>query len=260
MTNETDLLNTLGGGDNQTPQGTTPDNQQGDPLADLVGDGKKFKDVKDLARGKIEADRFVKQLQDENAKMRDKLKELEHQSVKQQTLTQLMDEIRQASQGGTGNQSQNITTEEILKVVDSRVQEREQEQARAANRAKSNALILNKFNGDSDAALKFVKKRAEELRVPSDQLKAMAEQSPDAFAQLLGLNQQRETRQDTGGSPVKGGNVNSEAFALPNSGERNQAYYNKLRKEMGFSKFHANHALQKQLYADMDRLGDKFFE
>ena len=44
------------------------------PLETLVGEGKKFKDADALARAAIEKDRFILQLQAENAQMRTSLK------------------------------------------------------------------------------------------------------------------------------------------------------------------------------------------
>ena len=46
-----------------TPTGDTNPS----PLAELVGDGKKFQTVEDLAKGKQESDAFIVKLQDENA-------------------------------------------------------------------------------------------------------------------------------------------------------------------------------------------------
>ena len=36
-------------------------------LGDLVGDGRKFNDVEALAKGKLEADKFIEQMKQENA-------------------------------------------------------------------------------------------------------------------------------------------------------------------------------------------------
>src|SRR5688572_24600607 len=41
------------------------------PLADLVGENKKFKTVDDLAIGKLQSDAFIQKLQDENKELRD---------------------------------------------------------------------------------------------------------------------------------------------------------------------------------------------
>ena len=41
-----------------------------DPLQELVGEGKKFKSIEDLAKSKVEADRFIDKLKSENDALR----------------------------------------------------------------------------------------------------------------------------------------------------------------------------------------------
>jgi len=48
-------------------------------LGDLVGEGRKFNDVEALAKGKLEADRFIEQMKQENASLK---ADLEKQAYK----------------------------------------------------------------------------------------------------------------------------------------------------------------------------------
>src|SRR5688500_13285080 len=59
----------------KTPENDGPDpvDEDKDGEAELVGEGKKFKDHKSLAKGKAESDAFISHLQKELAEMREEL-------------------------------------------------------------------------------------------------------------------------------------------------------------------------------------------
>ena len=66
--------------------GTPKEETQTSELADLVGEGKKFATVEDLAKGKQESDRFIEQLQGELSGLREDL-------GKRMTSEQVLEEI-----------------------------------------------------------------------------------------------------------------------------------------------------------------------
>ncbi len=231
-----------------------------DPLVELVGEGKKFKDTAALAKAKLDSDSFIEQLKRENAETRKALRALEEEKTKATTLTEILNEIKNASKPEGENQRTEVSMDEILKVVDSRLTIKEQEKQRAANRAHSNATITNKFKGDNAAALEYVRKRVGELGLRPEQARELSETSPTAFLTLLGVNEDRTKGNDVNLGLPKA-SVNTEALA--NSGDngvRNQKYYAKLLKEMGPAKFFKNFELQSQKHKDLERLGDSFFE
>lgn len=250
MTNTNDLF------DDKTDTNDTDTNQSegSNPFEELVGEGKKFKDPVALAKSKLEADRFIAQLQSENKNIKIALKKLEEEKNKAATISELLNEIKNSSKQSSENQSP-VSVDEILKVVDSRLTLKEQEKARLSNRTHVAATIENKFNGDREAAKKFLGQKQRELGLTADQMRELSEESPTALFSMLGFNQQKGNT-SSGGIP---GSVNTDALNQGGT-ERNQKFYAELRKKMGVSKYFADHALQKQLYRDMDRLGDKFFE
>jgi hypothetical protein len=75
------------------------------PLEALVGEGKKFKTAEDLARGKLEADNFVKQLQTELATLREDL----NGRIK---LEEFMDRLEKTPTATANGNSQNTTSNE----------------------------------------------------------------------------------------------------------------------------------------------------
>jgi hypothetical protein len=119
----------------------------GDTLAELVGEGKKFKTVEDLAKSKVQADQFIEQLKTESAEMRRRLTELEASAGKSRTIEDVLNAVKGAQEEG-GNQSA-ISTEDILKAIDRRVSELDIAKARKANAEIAQAELLSRFKGDT---------------------------------------------------------------------------------------------------------------
>ena len=221
-----------------------------DTLAQLVGEGKKFKTVEDLARGKLEADAFIETLKSEQMEMRQTLKEFEEQMQKMKTVGEVLSERK--AQDQDGNQPNQITAEEIVKLVDERLTKQTTAQAAAANREKANAHILKYFNGDSAKAREHVAKEAERIGVDRETLGELSAKSPEAFLRLVGI-----------GQPKANPGVAFDSAVNPDATEhtsqvRDAAYYSALRKKLG-SRFYEQD-IQQQRMRDRTALGDRFFK
>lgn len=225
-------------------------------LEELVGDDKKYKTPEDLAKSRLEADQFIEKLKEENAGMREELQNMQGKVERAKTIDELMELVTKAqtSTDESGNQPEAFSKEDLEKLVEGKLSEAKTKEIRDTNRKQANEAILERFGGDSEKASGFVKERAAELGMEVKALKEMAETSPVAFKQLLGLGDKPASRQ--GGSVRAFSDRNSEATF--NSGnERNSAYYSNLRKEMGTRFWDPK--IQQQMFEDRKRLGDKFF-
>jgi hypothetical protein len=220
-----------------------------DILSQLVGEGKKFKTVEDLARGKLEADRFISDLTEEQKELRNALKEYEEKLAKTETVKDLFGNKDSAS--SKDNQAEQMTTEDILKLVDERLTKRTAAQQEAANKERANAALLKHFGNDDAKARAFVKSEAERLGVGTDFLKDMSAKSPEAFLRLVGVNQPRA---NPGASFDNA--VNPDASGGEGS-MRNAAYYSELRKKLGHRFYEPD--IQQQRLRDRKALGERFF-
>ncbi len=157
-----------------------------DPVADLVGEGKKFKDVAALAKGKLESDAFIKRLEDEKAAMR---AELDKKVRADEALEELKREIAELKEQGTQRQPKEHTTPalteaDVRALIARTITEDDSRRTASDNIKRANAAVVDHY-GSLDKASEAVKGKARELNVSVDFLKEMAAKSPAAFAKLV---------------------------------------------------------------------------
>lgn len=192
-----------------------------DHVAELVGEGKKFKTVADLAKGKIEADTFIEQLKAEQAALR---AELSQKVDTEKTLSDLRAELAAMKENNkTPPKSSTVTpstvsADELKSLVATYVTEAEQKRTSANNIVTANNAIVRHY-GSLENAQKALKAKAQELGLSMDDLKTTAAKSPTAFVKLVipdakpadvGLNVSSSVNSESldktpaGGEPQKG--------------------------------------------------------
>jgi hypothetical protein len=229
------------------------------PLQELVGEGKKFTNVEELARGKLQADTFIEQLKEELKLTREQMGNLEQQAQKKATVSELVDAVKNANnpeQNESGNHP--ISEDQLQEMVNSILDGRNEAQTRVSNYQQANQSVLDKFEGDLEAAKAYTAERAKQLGMSTDQLKALGEESPSAFRQLM------EVSHSTGSQGVSG--LPERKVEGPNHGNRKEvvdghhtkAYYDKLKAELGPVKYWNDTKIQGQYLQDAHALGDRF--
>jgi chromosome segregation ATPase len=158
-------------------------------LAKLVGDGKKFKDEEDLARGKLEADAFIDQLKEELRGLREDLKRATDERKANETRDELAKLREQISQRQTDTESKENTTpelatEDLEKMIENHITARETRATAKSNLDQTNRDLIEHY-GDRDKAAEAVKARADELGLSVDQITEMASKSPRAAMALV---------------------------------------------------------------------------
>lgn len=228
------------------------------PLVELVGEDKKFKTLDDLAKSKLEADKFIEQLQGELKTVRQEMAEVEEKANKSQTVSDLVKAVKQANKVDEDQGNQPVSEEQLQEMVNSIMDGRHEKQTRLANYQQANQSVLDKFNGDIEAARTYTTERARQLGISVEKLRALGEESPSAFRQLM------EVQPSTGSQSVsalpdtnveRGPNNHRETVI---EGHRTKAYYDNLKKEMGPSKYWQDTKVQGQYYKDALALGDRF--
>lgn len=223
-----------------------------DILTSLVGEGRKFKSVTDLAKGKLESDAFINKLQDENKALRALINNEEDRQRSTKVMQELLDKISKSTiqrehteatpSGEARNQPDSLTAkdvEELYKVM--RQREREEE-----NERKALSRVEEKYKEKTED---YLKSKAAELGLDIGMLRETARRSPAAFWNLVGENTSNVPR-----GPKS--SVNSEAVIEMNRDNiRNRAYYDKLKKEMGIKAFVTDSRIQVQMHKDMMALG-----
>lgn len=208
----------------------------------------------DVAKRLADKDAFIAQLQLETAELR---KEAEEKA----RLEDMLAEARRVAANpppspvakpATGEPQKPLNEDELVERV-IKAQEARQATVKATANAQKAVDRLVELYGSEEAASKVVADRAAELGVGKAFLLKTAEQSTEAFFELMKL-QTAPTQQ-----PAPRSDVNTAAFAshAPGVKEGTAAYYEQLRKDMGAAFYTPK--IQNQRMKDRVRLGDAFY-
>ena len=237
--------------DQQTDIQTTED-----WLAKVVeAKGETFKDVQVLAKSKLEADRYIKELEEQAKALRE---EVTKQDYAAKLLEQLQNKAPNSTNGNTvaPNQNNGSTTpsdtkpensEDILKaLVERTLTEREAKNTSQQNAANVRDILTTKYGTEAKA---HVERKAQELGMPYSRLEALAAESPSAFLTLIG-----EPKQEF--KPLTQGSINTQSVSVQSPTQRNWAYYQNLRRTNKTEYFKPQ--VQQQMLKDKLAMGDKF--
>lgn len=240
----------------QTP--TEGEQPESNPLHELVGEGKKFATLDELAKGKLESDKFIDQLQGELKTVREQMAELEEAASKKATVSDLVKAVENANKKVDEEGNQPVSEEQLKKLVTDIMEGQTEAQTRASNFKQANQSVLDKFNGDVEAARAYTAERAKQLGLTTDKLRALGEESPSAFRALMDVKASTgsqsvtalpEVNVERGGNPARQEVVN---------GHHTKAYYDRLKAELGPAKYWNDTKIQGQYFKDAQALGDRF--
>ena len=158
-------------------------------VEELVGEGKKFATVEDLAKGKAEADIFIEQLKKEQAELRSDL----DQRLSAQDLLEEIRKEREAQLSASNSPAQENTTpslgtDDIANLVKNTVKQLGVQETAEQNILAVDIKMKELFG---DKAQEVMIQKAKENEVSVDFLKDAAAKSPKAFFNVLGLANQK---------------------------------------------------------------------
>lgn len=221
------------------------DNPQG-ALALLVGEGRKYKTIEDLAKGYLNADEHLEVLKNDNVK-------LKAEAVKGKTLDEVLERVEQGRKqsGDTSPVSQKgVTAEDIARLVDERMTGRETARTRTENISKAEALLKEKY-GEKAKDVYLTKGDTPAKRKALNDLAAV---DPDSFAALF-------STQAIVGNPADGSNKGGERqVSQTTSGRTNdpncKEFYDVMRKKEP-SKYYST-AVQLEMHKKLSTDSTKF--
>lgn len=237
----------------QTTQETPPQESYVQKLVEAKGEN--WKDPETLAKGKLEADGYIKTLEEQLAQMREDIKKKEYQD---QVLEQLQNKaadstaaktVAPTDNGNTEEQNTtgNLSEEHLKSLVEKTLTQREKDATVQQNLSQVDKSLVDSFGTEAAAV---VKKKAEELGMSMDRLRDIASESPNAFFTLIGEAPRVQQ------NPMVQGSVRTEGVNMQVSAERNWAYYQKLRRENPNEYYQPK--TQQMLMADKVKMGDRF--
>lgn len=222
-------------------------------LAELVGEGKKFKDAEALARGKYEADRFIEIKNKQFDDLREDYLRLMDESKNRAKLEDLITQLEGKQIVDPEPQKPMIPNEPTLKpediesLVDKRITETERARQQQSNFNVVKAKLEERF-GDNYAS--HVRERVKELGLTADELNDLARRSPNAAINALGLNAQPSGFQN---QPV------SSVTRKPAQGsQKTWQYYQEMKRTN--PKLYTDPKITNEMIQQAETLGDAFYD
>lgn len=245
------------------PDGETPDGENVDYVAELVGEGRKFKSVEDLAKGKVESDRFIANLQTEMAELRADLKA---RTTFEELLTQMNSETKtptsvnadatpRIGDEGEGNATAGMTAEQIEKLISDRLSSVDKNRTEAENFRTVQAKLAQAFGNNASAKLKQV---TDELGLTPEYVNQLAKSQPQVLLRMVGADAiPSEPRSTT--SSTQNSSLNTSAFPRSNtSGVKLKSHYDNIRRTD--PNLYWSPKVQQEIHQTVARLGDEFYK
>jgi hypothetical protein len=226
-------------------------------LNDLVGEGKKFKTPDDLAKAKLESDRFIEKLQNEQRELREELnKRLTTEDALRKAQEAGIVEQRPQAEPAPVPQRQNEQLN-ISSEVEKALAKRDQEASLRSN-IEAVTTRMTELYGTADKAAEVISSRSRELGMPVETLRKMASENPKAFLALLGVQDKPQGAPQTSSwSNTKNTNAMKSATGASTVSPGTYKWYNELRKSDPAAYFSTR--VQLQMDKDAREKGEKFY-
>lgn len=241
--------------DTKTDGGNSEENL----LDALVGEGRKFKTVEELAKGKLNADNHIESIEQENAKLKLQNAELQQAQAKADSVTDLLEAVRNQSKESSEGAA-TMTSEELAQMVKTVMKDEKSAETKAFNRSQGNSLVLKLADGNVDTARLLVAEKAEALGMTPQALATLSESSPSAFAELMStIKPNPKSDGSTNNLPGKRTEyLDGNTRQLEIDGFKTKAWFDGQKKEMGHVKYIQSPQIQSELRKSISGLGDRF--
>ena len=224
-------------------------------LDELVGEGKKFKTVEDLARGKAEADTYIEHFKQRHDELREYAAKLKSEYEAGPSLKELIDQLKSSKESNNDNtqsvheDKSEFDLNKIESLISNKIQQTKALEREEQNYATVQAKLIEQWGPNYTQQLKS---QVSQLGLTADFVNELARKHPQVLFKTLGLDSQRQGENFQ--APFKSTN-RADPF---NSGapKRTWTYYEKMRKAEPLKYFDPK--TQDQMFKDAEMLGDNF--
>ncbi len=165
---------------------------------DLVGEGRKFKDEKELAKSKVLGDLYIKDIVRQKDELANSYIELKAQYDAQAKLVDLVDRIgdqKRTNNDDTLNVIKNVPDNSIdLDSLDKRFEQllskREKVQIENENLKRSQKMLKE---GLGDNYVNVIRSRIDDLELSEEDINTLAKRSPKTLARALGIELEQKS-------------------------------------------------------------------
>jgi hypothetical protein len=229
-----------------------------DYFAELVGEGRKFKDPQTLARSKVESDNYVKILERRIDAIREDYLKVKEENNTSKRLEDLIDQMSSKSQDRDNTQQRQeerqptVDLKQIESLVSSKIQEDYASRQQSANFNTVKEKLKERYGENFKARLE---EQLEDLGITEKDLNDMARRQPKVLIRTLGLDKQPEREQFQ--SPPYS-SQRSDSFSPSSPKKRTWAHYQKIKAENPKAWLDPKIAVQMQ--KDAIEQGDAFYD
>lgn len=228
-----------------------------DYFSELVGEGKKYKDQTAAGRALVEKDSFIDRLKAEAAGLRQELStrlKLEEVVSKISSATPPNNDDNQNREQGLDKAANQLTSEDVSKLVTQAMSETEKKTQRAKNTSYVEETLKEAFG---PTFRRTIKAQAEKLGVGEEFLSTLAQDQPNAFLKLMDVGERRENNSTATNAPHT--TVNTEALRFrPSNSVKRMSHYEEMRKKE--PKKYWSVAVQNEIHAEALKQGESFFQ
>jgi hypothetical protein len=175
-------------------------------VEDLVGEGKKYATVEDLARSRLEADNFIERLKHETTGLRDDLSQAVEELNKRASIEDFMDQMKDSYRDDVSNDHEDdresasnsgsaMSAEDIDRLVDERLTHRERQRTEQANIQAVKRKFEETFGSDYQSE---VLRRAKDAGVDTNTIDSLAKTNPQAVFKLLDVEKVDQAPRNNG--------------------------------------------------------------
>jgi hypothetical protein len=228
-------------------------------LNDLVGEGKRYQSPEELARAKYHADSHIKQVEAENARLREDYTRAREENIAKAKLEELLDQIQNPRKEQPTEHTQPIVREEkaidpkqIESLIDNKLKQVELTRTYNQNlESVKNKLIERYGENYTDS----YKQQIEQLDLSKEEADDMARRKPTTFLKMLGIDQPRQVQQQYTPPPRTNTSSTQNPVQQPTE-KRTWAWYENLRKTNKTA--YLDPKIQVQMLQDRMELGNAF--
>jgi len=229
-----------------------------DYFDDLVGEGKKFKDAKELAKSKILGDLYIKDIVRQKEDLAKSYVQLKAEYDAQAKLVDLVDQI--GKERNTGDDTHNVTPtvpvnksidEDLDSKLDQLLSKRERANAEKKNLEESKRMLRERLG---ENYTNVVRSRIDELELSEEDVNALAKRSPKLLARALGIDEPKVDTSNTFQAPPT--NQRRNDTFKPVTQKRTWSYYQDLKKTN--PRLYIDPKIAVQMHNDHIALGSAF--
>ena len=229
-----------------------PADSGNDPLAVLVGEGRKYKTVADLAKAYMEADGFLEKIKGENAELREKV-------ASAKTVDDVLQRLKQPEAStqdqGADKGAKSLSADDVAKIVRDTLTGLETQKSRQDNLLKADAAMKKQFGEKAGEVFAKMADTPEKKQA----LTQLASVAPDKFVQLV-----IPAATTSGTQTDSGTTVNSAALADTNQSARTtdpgcKEYFETMRRDPKRRNEYYSSANQLAMHKAAQANPEKFF-